>query len=409
MAYRVRPISKGSAPYALDVLVERFRNSPIGALAPISGLDQRFGEAFDHWAFVPHPLPDEVMLSARTWALTSEVMLSIGRLDQAGRQLPNPALVRRPTLRREAQSTSALEGTYAPLMEVLEADPDEVAHRSPELLEVLNYVLAAEHAYAAVADRPLTVQLMLEVHQLLVAGTRSDGPDAGRVRSRQVVIGAPSGRVCDARFVPPPPGPELEAGLRAWVDWVNAPHPAMSPVVAAALGHYQFETLHPFHDGNGRIGRLAIVLQLMRSGALREPLLTLSPWFEVRRRDYQDELQRVSETGDWDRWVTFFATGVGEQADETTRMIDGLLGVHDRIRELCRVHHLRGTALAVAEDLIARPMITPTLVQRRYGVSYPAANNAIARLEALGVLREITGGTYGRLFAADDVLRILDC
>jgi Fic family protein len=335
-------------------------------------------------------------------------MLSIGRLDQAGRQILSPSLLRRPTLRREAQSTSALEGTYAPLTEVLEVDPDDLPNRSPELLEVLNYVRAAEHAYLAVADRPLTMQLLLELHELLVIGTRSDGRDAGKIRGHQIVIGAAAGRVADARFVPPPPGADLEAGLRAWVDWVNSPHPSLPPVVAAALAHYQFETLHPFNDGNGRIGRLAIVLQLMLSGALREPLLTVSPWFEARRSDYQDELQRVSEKGDWDRWVTFFATGIREQADDTTRKIDELLAVHERAQELCRSNGVRGTALDVAEGLIGRPIVTPTWVQRHYNVSYPTANKAVTRLEELGLLRETTGGNYGRVYASDEVLRILE-
>ena len=388
--------------------VERFRDSPVGALVSINGFDPRFGEHYEHWAFVPHPLPDEIPLSARTWALASEAMLSIGRLDQAGRQIPNPALLRRPTLRREAQSTSALEGTYAPLTEVLEVDPEDPQRRSPELVEVLNYVRAAEHAYVTVVDRPLTLQLLLELHQLLVSGTASDGRDAGKIRSHQVVIGAAAGRVRDARFVPPPPGPDLEAGLRSWIGWVNAAHPALPPVVSAALAHYEFETLHPFNDGNGRIGRLAIVLHLMLAGALREPLLTVSPWFEARRADYQDELQRVSEKGDWDRWVTFFATGLRDQADDTTRKIDELVAAHDRARELCRANNVRGTALEVAEGLIARPIITPSWVQRHYGVSYPAANNAVARLEHLGLVRETTGGNYGRVFAADDVLRILE-
>lgn len=396
--------------YPLYVLIERLKNSPIGMLVPISGFDPRFAEEYEHWAFVPHPLPEEVTLSPRTWALASEAMLSIGRLDQAGRQIPDPALLRRPTLRREAQSTSALEGTYAPLTEVLEVDPDDHVpqRRSPELVEVMNYVRAAEHAYVAVAERPLTMQLVLELHQLLVAGTSSDGRDAGRIRSHQVVIGAASGRVSDARFVPPPPGPDLEAGLQAWVDWENAPHPALPAVVSAALAHYQFEVLHPFNDGNGRIGRLAIVLHLMLSGALQEPLLSVSPWFEGRRSDYQDELQRVSETGEWDRWVSFFSTGLRDQADVATRKINELVEVRNRAKELCRTNNVRGTALGVAEGLIGRPIITPTWVQFLYGVSYPTANNAVGRLVELGLLRETTGGSYGRVFAADDVLRILE-
>jgi Fic family protein len=390
------------------MLVERFESSPLGVLVPIDGFDPRFGEPYDHFAFVPHALPEEVVLDARTWARVAEAMQSVGRLDQAGRQIPNPALLRRPTLRREAQSTSALEGTFAPLTEVLEVDPDDSPRRSPELVEVLNYVRAAEHAYNAIADRPLSLQLLSELHQLLMRGTRGDGPDAGRVRTHQVVIGAAAGRVADARFIPPPPGADLEVGLRAWVDWVNAPHPSLPPVVAAALAHYQFETLHPFNDGNGRIGRLAIVLHLMLSGALHEPLLTVSPWFEARRSDYQDELQRLSERGDWDRWVMFFATALRDQADDTTRKIDELVSFHDRARDLCRSENVRGTAVDVAEGLIARPILTPTWVQRHHGVSYPAANTAVARLERLGLLRETTGGRYGRVFAAEEVLRILE-
>lgn len=388
--------------------VERFNNSTVGTLVAIRGFDPRFDEHYEHWAFVPHPLPEEVTLHARTWALVSEAMLAIGRLDQAGRQIPDPALLRRPTLRREAQSTSALEGTYAPLSEVLEVDPDDPGRRSPELVEVLNYVRAAEHAYTAVTDRPLSLQLLLELHQILVSGTHSDGPDTGRIRSRQAVIGAASGSVRDARFVPPPPGPDLEAALRQWVDWLNGAHPALPPPVSAALAHYQFETLHPFNDGNGRIGRLVVVVQLMLSGAIREPLLNVSPWFEARRGDYQDELQRVSETGDWDHWVRFFVTGLRDQAADATRRIDELVALHARARELCRMNNVRGTARDVAEGLIARPIITPTWVQRHYGVSYPAANSAVARLAQLGLVREITGGTYGRVFAADEILRILE-
>lgn len=376
-------------------------------VVPISGVDPRFDETYEHWAFVPSPLPHEVTLRPLTWALVADAMLSIGRLDQAGRQIPDPSLLRRPTLRREAQSTSALEGTFAPLTEVLEVDPDDAPHGSPELVEVLNYVRAAEFAYSAVADRPLTLQLMLELHQLLMRGTRGDGPDAGRVRSHQVVIGSTAARVSEARFVPPPSGPELTNGLREWVDWVNAPHRALPPVVAAALAHYQFETLHPFNDGNGRLGRLAIVLQLMQTNTLRDPLLTVSPWFEARRSEYQHELQHVSETGDWDRWVAFFVAGLRAQADDTTRKIEELLALHHRAKELCRANNVRGTALDVAEALIARPIITATWVQRHHGVSYPAANNAVARLERLGLLRETTGGNYGRVFAADEVLQVL--
>lgn len=372
------------------------------------GHDPRFGEDYDQWAFVPAPLPEAVDLTAPTWALVAEAMHALGRLDQAGQQIPNPTLLRRPTLRREAQSTSALEGTYAPLTEVLEADLDDDSTKTPEVAEILNYVRAAEHAFAAVADRRLNIGLLFDLHRILMRGTHADGADAGDVRSHQVVIGPPGTRVADARFVPPPPGPDLGAALRAWVDWVNADHTALAPVVQAALAHYQFETLHPFNDGNGRIGRLLIVVQLLQDGIVREPLLTVSPWFEARRRDYQDALQHLSQSGEWDSWVAFFAEAIRAQAEQTAAKVDELLAFQAHTRAIARDHRMRGVALEIAEGLVGRPIVTPSWAARHYEVSYPAANSAIERLVGVGLLRETTGGRYARSFACDDVIRILE-
>lgn len=385
------------------------RSSPIGRLVPISGHDGRFGEDYDHWAFVPDPLPSIVDLSAPTWRLVGDAMLNLGRLDQAGRQVPNPALLRRSTLRREAQSTSALEGTYAPLSEVLEVDPDDLhpAPRSPELREVLNYVRAAEHAYAVVREREISISLLGELHRLLVAGTPADGSMAGIVRTHQVVIGPAGARVTEARFVPPPPGLDLDIALRDWVGWVEGPS-QLPVVVRTALAHYQFEALHPFNDGNGRIGRLLIVLQLLRDGVLHEPVLTVSPWFEARRREYQERLRGVSETGDWDEWVAFFADGVAAQAASTTEKVTQLLAYQEGTRALARQRGIRGLGVDVIEGLIARPILTSGWVAGAHGVSRQAAINAIGRLVDAGILRETTGGTYGRVFAAEAVIQILE-
>ncbi len=333
-------------------------------------------------------------------------MHALGRLDQAGQQVPNPILLRRPTLRREAQSTSALEGTYAPLAEVLEADLEGESPKSPEIVEILNYVLAAEHAFTVVPDRPVSVRLLCDLHRLLVRGTRADGADAGRVRSHQVVIGPPGTRVEDARFVPMPAGPDLDVAFRALVDWMNTDDRAS--VVQAALAHYQFETLHPFNDGNGRIGRLLIVVQLLQSRLIREPLLTVSPWFEARRRDYQDALRAVSESGEWDPWVAFFAEAIRAQAIETARKVDQLLELQDRTRSRIRDERIRGIGAQIAEDLIGRPIVTPSWAAHHYGVTYPAANAAIERLVEVGLLRETTGGRYARSFASEEVIRILE-
>ena len=250
---------------------------------------------------------------------------ALAALDSSASQLPNPGLLRRPTLRREAQSTSALEGTFAPLQDVLAADEDEPSEGS--LDEVLNYVRAAEHAFAWFADgRPLTVGLLTDLQGRLVRGTAADTEQAGRVRDVQVMIGSsPGARVTDARFVPRPPGPELEHQVRDVVEWMSTDHGGeIDPVVAAGMAHYQFETLHPFNDGNGRIGRLLVVLHLMASGTLVEPTLTVSPWFEARRGDYYERLLGVSARGDWDGWIRFFADGLAASATDTRRSLRDL-------------------------------------------------------------------------------------
>lgn len=394
--------------YTSIVDLEAFAGSPAGILVPISGIDPRTGEQFEHKAFLPHPLPVATPnLSQQTWEVVSEATLALGRLDQAGHQVPNPGLLRRPSIRREAVSTSALEGTYAPFQDVLEADIEDLKDESsPAIREVLNYVRAAELALDSIADRPLTVGMLCELQRILVQGTAGESRDSGSVRTIQVVIGAEGARVEDARYVPPPPGDQLQAGLDDWEQWLVSHE--MNAVVAAALGHYQFEALHPFSDGNGRLGRLVVVLQLMRSGILHHGLLTLSPWLEQRRPQYQDHLLRVSQTGDFEPWVRFMAEALHARADAATAQVEQLLRFDQSMKELSRSYPLRGVAAAIAQDLIGRPFVTPTTASRLYDVSYQAANNAVARLVAAGVLREATGKRYGRVFYAPKVLAILE-
>ncbi len=179
-------------------------------------------------------------------------------------------------------------------------------------------------------------------------------------------------------------------------------------IVKMALGHYQFETLHPFNDGNGRLGRLVCVLQLALRSELRVPVLNLSPWFEVRRRDYQDALLATSMTGNFDQWIKFFSAAVEAQARQAVDRIDALLDWKEGAMETLRADGVRGVATTIADELIGYPMLTPTTAARLYGVSYPAANTAIQRLEKLGVLHERTGGRYARVYEARDVLRIIN-
>jgi Fic family protein len=387
--------------------IAAFSSSPAGDLVPISGYDARHDEPYQHKAFLPHPLPATLDLEQETYKIVTAATAAVARLDQAAIRLPNPLLLARPAIRREAVSTSALEGIYAALDEVLEADFLEAGELPAPVSEVVNYVRAAEAAYEWIKDRPITIGMLRELQKILVRGTRGDTSDAGKVRSIQVFIGLNVGRVEDARFVPPPPGDQLEAGLQAWEQWINGVHD-LPVIVRMALGHYQFETLHPFNDGNGRLGRLVCVLQLAACGELRVPVLNLSPWLEQRRREYQDHLLRVSQTGEFDSWIRFFCEAVHAQAVRAVERIDKLVDWKERTLSQVRAANIRGVALRIAEDLIGYPMITPTSAAAMYRVTYPAANAAVARLASLGVLQERTGRRYARVFAARDVLRIID-
>ncbi len=390
-----------------------FGNSMTGTLVPISGVDPRAGE-WNHSAFVPGPLAEHPpALSSETWMRVANARAALAALDSTARQLPNPKLLRRPSLQREAQSTSALEGTYEPLRAVLTADDESPT--SLTMREVLNFVAMADVAFEWVGEgRGLSVSMLAELQRTLVRGTPSEGPSSGQIRTIQVVIGQRrTAAVADlpvkaARFVPSPPGADLEANVHDLVRWMARDHTGtIDPVVVSALSHYQFETLHPFHDGNGRIGRLLIVLQLYAHGTLSEPTLTVSPWFEARRLEYYDRLLAVSCVGEWDQWVSFFAQGLEESAQTTRGQMLQVVEVQSTLKETIRASSLRAdSAHALVDYAVANPSFTVRQVERDLALSYGRANGLVAQLVDLGVLAE-TGETYRRRFFSPDVIDVL--
>ncbi|MDP9433920.1 MAG: Fic family protein [Actinomycetota bacterium] len=387
--------------------VAAFRDSPVGQLAPVRGHDAYLGRDYEHFAFVPHPLPSEVPLDGLTIKLMTEADRAVGRLDAAATRLPNPALLVRPSLYREAVSTSALEGTYAPFHEVLAADYLEERKRSAEVREILNYVRAAERGLELIKERPICLNLIAPLQAIIVEGTRGDGYDAGQLRTGQVYIGERKLGIERSRFVPPPAGDVLVQGVSDWEKWINAnDHTPL--LVKAALGHYQFETLHPFSDGNGRLGRLIVTLQLVDAGAMRYPVLNLSPWFEPRKDAYKDALLAVSRTGDYAPWLCFFFEAVMAQAEDAVRRIEALMTARAEFLEVLREDRARGVVLEIVEDLIGYPVITPTEAAALHNVTYPPAARAVSRLERLGILKEITGSNYGRIYVCERVMRIVE-
>lgn len=391
--------------------LDALRRSPVGGLVPISGNDRRWGD-YAYFAFLPSPLPVSIPLEEETSARVADAAMAVGRLDSTAEQLPNPQLLVRPALAREAVSTSALEGTYAPISEVLEGEIVGRGALSPSGREVLNYMEAAFEGIRLLRERPISLNMLTQLQAILVRGTRGDSYDAGHLRQRQVYIGPEDQPIEHARFVPPPPGDELRDGTAAWERWIHA-DTATHLIVRIAVGHYQFETLHPFSDGNGRLGRLIVALQLVEEGVMKHPLLTISEWLEPRKDEYKDGLLRVSVTGDYDSWVRFFCEGIKAEAEIAVGRINRLLKVKDDLVSLVRSSGSRaGTAISVAEQLIGFPVLDIPWVARQHHVSYPAAKDAVEKLVGLGLLAK-AGTRRGRgrprqLFACPAVMAELE-
>jgi Fic family protein len=386
--------------------LQKLENSPIGTLVPIQGHDEYLRE-FSYFAFLPAPLPSIIDLEPATWTWVAAASEALGRLHQACVTLPNPRLLIAPALAREAVDTSALEGTYGALPDVLEARLTESPPSSPEVAEIQAYERMAHLAFDWVTERPITVGFLSDLQGVLAAAVEPQRRDPGEVRKHQVVIGPKGCTVYEARFIPPPPDDRLQAGLDQWEDWLEQTHPMPAPL-KAAMGHYQFESLHPFGDGNGRIGRLVIVLQLLRSGILSEPALSISSWLRKRRDEYQSHLLQISQTGNWNPWVSFLSQALCEQSMACVGVVESLNHWLSSTRQALIERHWTGTVANLLEDLVTWPVINSAFVQHKYGVSAPTAKSVIDRLVEIGVLHEFSGRAYRRRYAAVDIINAVE-
>jgi Fic family protein len=270
-------------------------------------------------------------------------------------------------------------------------------------------VKAAEQALVLVERKPICVNVIAQLQETLVQGTRGDSWDKGGLRQSNVYIGERTKGIEASRFVPPPHGDLLVEGMSDWEKWIHArdDYPLL---IKIALAHYQFETLHPFSDGNGRLGRLIVTLQLVTEGALTYPLLNLSPWLEDRKDEYKDLLLLISKTGDFEPWVRFFCQAVHDQAEDGVGRIEELLAFQSELRQRIVDSKARGVVGAVAESLLGYPIITIPQAALLHNVTYPPAKNAIMTLVELGVLREMSGRSFGgaKRFRCDHVMEILN-
>ena len=357
-------------------------------------------------AFEPKPLPRELVLEAATIMKLSEADAALGRLAGAGRLLPNPHLLVNAYVTREAVASSRIEGTQASVTEGLEATLGGGKPRD-DIREVGNYVVALSHGLARLAGGfPLSLRLVKEMHEILMRGVRGQERTPGEFRRSQNWISSPDNRPTSARFVPPPVD-LLPDALGQWERYLHDEDPQLPLLIRCALLHYQFETIHPFLDGNGRLGRLFIVLYLNERGRLPAPLLYVSSYFEARKPEYYDRLQMVRERGQIQDWLVFFLDAIEAQAADAVTRAEELADLRERYR--AALAGSRSRAVELVDIALAQPILTVRFTREEMGISQPGAANLLRQLTDLGILSEVGEGRgrRGRWFA-HDVLQILD-
>lgn len=357
------------------------------------------------WAFVPAALPPVIAYDEALVALLSEATLALGKLDGVGRSHANPNLLVRPFLRREAVASSRIEGTITDLEQLLLfEEAGQRADAPGDAREVANYVVALEYGLARPDERPISLGLIREMHEQLMRGVRGQR-GAGEFRDVQNYITGDARGLEFARFVPPPPT-EVPNLLAAFEGFIAGPS-ELPPLVRLALAHYQFETIHPFEDGNGRLGRLLIPLLLQEWGVLGQPLLYVSDYFDHHRDDYVDGLLRVSQRGDWRGWLDLFLSAVREQAEDALARSRRLLDLRETYRRDLQPKRVSVQTLQVVDDLFERPTTSVPRIEQRLSITYPTASRIVARLVQLGIVTEVTGRRRNRIYLSEPIFEIL--
>ncbi|NDD62189.1 MAG: hypothetical protein EBZ46_08045, partial [Actinobacteria bacterium] len=328
-----------------------------GRLVPITVTNG--ATSVSHFAFVPDPLPVTFRLSVDAWLAVAEAGRRLAALNAVvNERFPNPQLLMRPTIRREAVSTSAIEGTFAAIDEVMQSELDASLPRTTAVQEVINFVRATEHAYKRRHTLPISSRFACELHRILFAGTAGEDWQTGLIRKTQVFIASARGSgIRSAAYVPPPPGDALRSGLSHWEKWIHS-DVKVHPLVKIAAAHYQFEAIHPFTDGNGRIGRLIAVLQLVDYELLSHPIINLSPYFETRSDQYRTLMSNISKRGNWNEWFIFFCNGLAHQALEAESRVRAAIIWRDAMLERLRKHRVKGVAIDVVQRLIEYPTVS---------------------------------------------------
>jgi Fic family protein len=357
-------------------------------------------------AFVPAQLPPDPPIDVDTEliSLLSSAHLSLGRLDGIVKVVPDPDLFVGMYVRREAVLSSQIEGTQSTLEDLLEVELEPAAtSRAGDVRDIVNYIAAMHHALDQ-NTLPLSLRLIREIHGVLLRDGRGAHATPGEFRTTQNWIGPQGAGLGGATFVPPTIV-DMRTALNDFELFLHAESPGAA-LIDIGLAHAQFETIHPFLDGNGRVGRLLITFLLVHHGVLRQPLLYLSYFFKVNRAEYYDRLTAIRLHGDWEGWLRFFLRGVAETAEEATATAERIFELRERHRTL--VLDAGQNGLRLLSLLLRRPVVNVGLVGHELEVSFPTANRLVARFVDLGILKELTGQRRSRVFRYDPYVSLFD-
>lgn len=382
--------------------IEKFQNSPTGRILKTDR---------DYYAFIPNPLPPQISYTKELVNLLSEATLQLGNLNGVGTMLPNPNLLIIPYVRREAVLSSRIEGTQTSLSELFyfEAQRKEEQKKEAQksdVLEVLNYVKAMDYGIKRLKELPLSLRLIREIHAILMKDVRGKHLTPGEFRRSQNWIGPAGCTLNEATFVPPP----LNEMNQVLTDFEKFLHDRenFSGLIQCALMHYQFEAIHPFLDGNGRIGRLLITLFLCERQHLTYPMLYLSAFFEKYRSEYYDRLLVVSQKGDWEEWIKFFLRAVVVQSQDAIKNSHAILNLLKVYKEKIHQKRSSGYALKLLDEIFKNPYISIPRAAQKLRTSYHTAKAAVKKLIEAEILFEITDKLRGKVYCAKELLDLLE-
>ena len=361
-----------------------------------------------YWAFIPAPLPPDLEWSPALLSALSDAERELAKLTTVAGNFPFPRLLIQPFIRREAVLSSRIEGTHASLTDLYNYESAQMSflERDDDVREVHNYVLALDYGLERLQTLPVSQRLIRELHARLMKGVRGGQFTPGEFRKTQNWIGAAGSTIETATYVPPPVD-EMKNALGAMETFIHA-DTELPALVRAGLIHYQFEAIHPFLDGNGRVGRLLVLLLLREWSILSQPLLNLSAYFEHYRQEYYDHLLAVSQHGKWEEWLRFFLRGISAQAQDSIFRMTRLQGIRTRYEELVQADNNPQRMSAVIDFIFSRPILTLRQLETALDIPYMAAKRYVDKLVEADVLKETTGYARNRVFMAHEVFQALE-